>query len=224
VLNSVARNVVDQVATVKRILLFLLFVLLGSAHATAAAIHSSENRIWEISKIGYDAPSRTGDAYDGSSKSSSTYDVAPSRAQTDSNWWLEGNRDHFTPFGRLLAASRTLSFTFRGDSRAPSTIFDEGFSARGTSTDLFAHALDNTRPPSAFISTSRSADVAAGFSDNVFVLRPRNGIDVNRALGPRSPFPDELEIAIPWRVDPSDIRGVTLPNEGFSILNPNFTP
>jgi len=64
------------------------------------------------------------------------------------------------------------NFTFRGDTRSPSTIFDQGFAARGDSTDIFLHALDNTSPPSAFIPTSRSLDVASGFADNVFVVRP----------------------------------------------------
>jgi RHS repeat-associated protein len=123
-----------------------------------------------------------------------------------------------------VAAAKTPAFTFRGDARAPGTIFSEGFSARGSSTDLFAHALNNTRPPSAFIPTSKSSDVAAGFADNIYVVRPRGGIDVNQVLGPRSPFPDELEIAVPWRINPSDIRGVTLPSQGMSLLNPNWVP
>lgn len=114
------------------------------------------------------------------------------------------------------------NFTFRGDTRSPTAIFSEGFTARGESTDLFQHALNNASPPSAFIPTSRSFDVASDFADNVFIVKPQNGIDVNSVLGPRSPFPSELEIAIPFRIAPNDIRGVTLPNEGISILNPNF--
>ena len=121
-------------------------------------------------------------------------------------------------------AAKIAVFTFRGDARPPSTIFSKGFSARGSSMDIFAHALDNTRPPSAFISTSKSADIAAGFGDNIYVVRPRGGIDVNQVLGSRSPFPSELEIAVPWRINPSDIRGLTLPNERMSLLNPNWAP
>jgi len=123
---------------------------------------------------------------------------------------------------RAVAGNKAPNFTFRGDTRSPSTIFDKGFSARGESTDLFLHAVNNTSLPSVFIPTSRSFDVASGFADNVFVIRPRNGIDVNSVLCPRSPFPHELEIAIPNRIAPSDIRGVTVPSEGISILNPNF--
>jgi len=116
-------------------------------------------------------------------------------------------------------------FTFRGDSRGPDVIFNEGFAPRGSSTDLLAHAFDNTLPPpSAYVSTSKSAEVAAGFADNVYVVRSTNGIDVNRVLGPASPFPNELEIAIPGRVLPGNVRAVTLPNRGVSILNPNYKP
>ena len=103
-----------------------------------------------------------------------------------------------------------------------SPIVANGFQPRGTSTDLQAHALDNTSPPSIYVSTSKSADVASDFADNVYVVRPRNGINVNATLGSRRPFPDELEIAIPGGVAPSDIRAVTQGN--VSILNPGYKP
>ena len=115
-------------------------------------------------------------------------------------------------------------FTFRGDNRAPDVIFNEGFAPRGSSTDLLAHAYDNTLPPSAFVSTSKSADIAAGFSDNVYVVRSTNGVDVNRVLGPASPFPDELEVAIPGRVLHGNVRGVTISGQRVSILNPYYRP
>jgi len=114
------------------------------------------------------------------------------------------------------------SYTFRGDTRSPDVIFNEGFKPRGESRDLFQHALDNTNPPSAYVSTSKSFDAANDFADNVFVVRPKNGIDVNEVLGSKSPFPHELEIAIPDGVKPSDIRAVTLPEQGVSILNPSY--
>jgi hypothetical protein len=85
-----------------------------------------------------------------------------------------------------------------------------------------AHALDNSAPPSAFIPTSKSFSVASDFSSNVYVIRPKGGIDINAVLGPKSPFPDELEVAIPFRIAPRDIRAVTLPEKGVSILNPNW--
>src|SRR5690606_10084474 len=81
------------------------------------------------------------------------------------------------------------AFTYRGDTRSPEVIFREGFQPRGNSADLFLHALDNTNPPSIYVSTSRSFGAAADFADNVYVVRPVGGIDVNRALGPRSEPP-----------------------------------
>lgn len=120
------------------------------------------------------------------------------------------------------AAKSEQKFTYRGDTRPPTQIFEEGFSPRGDSTDLYKHAVDNTDPMSAFVPTSKSADVAADFADNVYVVRNKNGIDVNATLGPRSPFPDELEVAIPGGVQASDVRAVMLPDR--SILNPNYKP
>lgn len=125
-------------------------------------------------------------------------------------------------------------YTFRGDTLAPEVVFNRGFAARGSSTDLYLHAVDNANPPSAYVPTSQSFDVAADFASgfgtragNVYVVRPTNGIDVNRALGSRSPYPTEFEVAIPVRILPSDIRAVTPLNPdgsltGISILNPAF--
>jgi hypothetical protein len=125
-----------------------------------------------------------------------------------------------TTVGNVVA--NKPDFTYRGDSRSPTEIFENGFKPRGASTDLQAHALDNTAPPSIYVSTSKSSSVASEFADNVYVVRPRNGVDVNATLGTRSPFPDELEIAIPSGVSPSDIRAVTQGN--VSILNPGYKP
>jgi hypothetical protein len=117
------------------------------------------------------------------------------------------------------------ALTYRGDPTPPDVAFNEGLSAKGSSEDLLAHANDSSNPPSAFISTSKSYDVAVGFnSTNVYVVRPTGGIDVNAALGELSPFQNELEIAVPWQIHPGDIRAVTLPQEGVSILNPNWRP
>ena len=114
------------------------------------------------------------------------------------------------------------SFTYRGESRGPQEIFNEGFTARGTSSDLYLHALNNTNPPSMYISTSKSCSVASDFNDNVYVVRPANGIDVNKILGSNSPYPNEQEIAIPNSIAPGDIRAVTIGNQ--SLLNPNWLP
>lgn len=71
----------------------------------------------------------------------------------------------------------------------------------------------------------KSFGVAQGFNpDQVFIIRPTGGIDVNAALGRLSPFPGEVEVAIPEWIAPQDIRGVTLPNQGYSIINWNYKP
>jgi uncharacterized Zn-binding protein involved in type VI secretion len=130
--------------------------------------------------------------------------------------------------GTPVAATGTTEppsrFTYRGDDRSPDVIFNEGFAPRGSSKDLMAHALNNTDPPSAYVSTSKSPEVAGGFSDNVYVVRSNNGVDVNETLGSSSPFPNEQEVAIPGGVPASNVRAVTYPNEGVSILNPNYKP
>ena len=51
-----------------------------------------------------------------------------------------------------------------------------------------------------------------------------NAIDVNAALGPASPFPGELEMAIPGLISGTEIRAVTMPAPGVSILNPGYVP
>ncbi len=123
--------------------------------------------------------------------------------------------------------------TYRGDSRSPSTIFNEGFKTLGNSDDLLLHAIDNTNPPSNFISTSTSPDVATNFATGfgtrdgfVYAIKPKNGIDVNATLGSKSPYPTELEIAVPGGISPKDILGATpVYKDGsmanFSILNIN---
>jgi Flp pilus assembly pilin Flp len=121
--------------------------------------------------------------------------------------------------------SKNPEFTYRGDSRSPAQIFNDGFRTRGPSNDLLLHATDNTNPPSNYISTSKEYSVAESFNpDYIYVIRPRKGKDVNQILGPDSPFPHEYEIAIPNRVKPKDIRSVIVPGSGHSILNPNWKP
>jgi Pertussis toxin, subunit 1 len=189
-----------------RFWLLLVLVCVGALAPSRACAHGTENRTW-----GFLATA-----------TESRQEHEPQVADPQQANSLPG---YETVSGCCLAAeSEGLGFTFRGDARPPGTIFNEGFAARGDSTDLLAHALDNTRPPSAFISTSQSADVAATFSDQIYVVRPTGGINVNQALGPLSPFPTELEIAVPWRIPASNVRAVTLPNQGVSILNPNWHP
>ncbi|WP_176692964.1 scabin-related ADP-ribosyltransferase [Photorhabdus luminescens] len=122
--------------------------------------------------------------------------------------------------------------SYRGDSREPDVIFKEGFQPQGTSTDLYRHASDNYNPPSNFISTTKSPNMAAEYGSQfytengyVYAMKTKNGIDVNAVLGKNSPFPKELEIAIPGGVSPKNILGATPVDASgnfvnYSILNP----
>jgi filamentous hemagglutinin len=54
-----------------------------------------------------------------------------------------------------------------------------------------------------------------------------NGIDVNKALGSRTPYPLEQEVVFKGGININNIRGATPVNANgelgnFSILNPNF--
>jgi RHS repeat-associated protein len=124
----------------------------------------------------------------------------------------------------VRAPSVIRNFVFRGDPAPMDVVFDVGIQAKGASTDLLAHALDSDNPASGFVATSKSPAEAAVFSDQIYVIRPVDGIDVNETLGQFSPFSREQEIAIPGPVSPVDVRAVTLPNEGVSLLNPNYRP
>jgi hypothetical protein len=123
-----------------------------------------------------------------------------------------------------IEAATDRPFRYRGDSRSADEIFKDGFKPRGTSEDLLLHAKDNMSPPSAYVSTSKNRGVAYGFNDNVYVVRPKGGIDVNKALGEDSPFYDEFEVAVRGAIAPEDVRALTLPDKGLSILNPNYRP
>ncbi|MEE4134367.1 RHS repeat-associated core domain-containing protein, partial [Pseudomonas viridiflava] len=134
--------------------------------------------------------------------------------------------------GSPSAPSAEDTYLYRGDTRPHGEIFKEGFKSKGDSMDLELHAFDNNTPPSNFISTSTSSDVAIDFgtayrtkSGNLYTLRRIDGRDVNSELGSKVPFPEEKEIAIPGQVNTEDILGVTplKPDGsyvGYSIPNP----
>jgi len=60
----------------------------------------------------------------------------------------------------------------------------------------------------------------------LYIVKSDNGIDVNKMLGNKNPFPEEEEIAIPQGVPSRNVLGVTPVKAdgsyvGHSILNPN---
>ncbi|NWA84474.1 RHS repeat-associated core domain-containing protein [Pseudomonas sp. D2002] len=128
---------------------------------------------------------------------------------------------------------RKRRYLYRGDSREPDGIFEKGFESRGSSTDLYLHSVNNASPPSNFVPTSTSSTQALVFASNygfeegfLYTLRKIPGRDVNKELGVRSKHKNELEIAIPERIDTKDILGASPVNEdgtykGYTILTPN---
>ncbi|MEL6822920.1 MAG: RHS repeat-associated core domain-containing protein, partial [Calditrichota bacterium] len=119
---------------------------------------------------------------------------------------------------------------FRGDRRMPTEIFETGFAPRGESLDLLKHSRNNMKPPSNYVSTSTSPNIATKFAQEgnyVYVIRPQKGVDVNKTLGSKSPYPYEKEIAIPDGVKPEDIIGARKVGKdgkftGEFIKNPNY--
>jgi hypothetical protein len=105
-----------MMATAKRIILCLWLILACVAHASAAVFGAPENRIWEFSKVGYDAIDHAGVDYDGLEKPSSAYEVVPSRAQSDIERPTEAQRTSFALFGRLLAANNPVGIPLKNNS------------------------------------------------------------------------------------------------------------
>ncbi|WP_275385872.1 RHS repeat-associated core domain-containing protein [Xenorhabdus bovienii] len=122
--------------------------------------------------------------------------------------------------------------TYRGDTRSFTEIFDKGFETLGPSKDLYKHALDNRAPPSDFVSTTIDPTKTISFatkygqkSGYMYTMKTNHGIDVNKALGARSPFAAEAEIAMPRGVRAEDILGARAVNADgemwdYTILNP----
>ena len=125
------------------------------------------------------------------------------------------------------AASTVEQPVYRVDGRPPSTIFNEGFQPRGTSTDLKTYV--DTNNPSAFVSTSKTPAIA----DNPAFAKPGaylyevdgtqvEGIDVNSAY-PANPYANESEIAVVGGVPPEAIISAKpiLPGGGVGPAIPN---
>jgi Heat-labile enterotoxin alpha chain len=125
--------------------------------------------------------------------------------------------------------------TFRGDSRKPSEIFDNGFSSRGDNVDLARYqSLEN--PPSRYIGTSTSEGVATGFANSsgtggyVYKVDPQGlyAVDVNATLGSRSLLPHELEVVIIDKIPTQNIISArqVMPDGSLGpiIRNPSYKP
>ena len=114
---------------------------------------------------------------------------------------------------------------FRGDrsSVTPEVAFKEGFTPKGSGNDLLAHTTSNTTPGN-FVSTSADKWIAQQFACKngyVYEIDASNYIDVNSALGANSPFPEQMEFAIPGGIIPSQIKGAWT-STGEFIPNPGY--
>jgi len=130
------------------------------------------------------------------------------------------------------STSSETDYLFRGDSKHPDEVFENGFKSKGESNDLYLHALDSNDPPSNFISTSPSKNTAIDFATSygtrkgyLYTLKSIPGHDVNLELGKMTPFSNEQEFAVHNKIHPEDILGVTPLNRdgsyvGYSIPNP----
>jgi hypothetical protein len=138
-------------------------------------------------------------------------------------------------------ASQTFSSlaptTFRGvaATESPEDAFTSGFQANGDNMDLQSSAEGNTEtgyggsPDSGYVSTSQSFDVASqtyagwGYGENgpVYQVQSWNGVNVNAELGASSPYPNDLEMAMPGGINGSQITGF-YSSDGTFNSNPYF--
>jgi RHS repeat-associated protein len=132
----------------------------------------------------------------------------------------------------LGQGGRSGGLLFRGEraSRIPELAFRQGFSPKGTGSNLLEHVSTSTAR-SQFISSSQRMEIAQGFAGRngyVYVIRSGRGIEVNSVLGARSPFPEQLEVALPGGVRPSEIVGAYRVQGGRVvgdlIPNPGYQP
>ena len=122
---------------------------------------------------------------------------------------------------------------YRGVNDDLRNVFDKGFTPWGKGEDIYEHALNNASPPSKYVCTSTSCEVAANYATNIMgdghayiIRRPENGVDVNKVLGAKSPYPSDKEIAIPGPVPGNQVLGaIPVDKDGnlanYSIPNPN---
>ncbi len=121
---------------------------------------------------------------------------------------------------------------FRGDTRPPEIIFNQGFkplaAGKVSLNSLKDHVIYNE--PGPYISTSSSQDVASHFAkqgppgSHVYSVDPtRNqAFDVNHLLGSETPFIWEKEILLAGGVAGSQVKWGEHPNTGVRTDNPRY--
>jgi len=122
------------------------------------------------------------------------------------------------------------NFTFRGDTRPPHMIFQQGFQPKGNNTDLYDHVFHNPKD-SNYVSTSKREEVSKGFAKPggwIYTVAPGSGgKDVNARFGNHHKYAHEREISVPGGVPANKIlmaRQVDAHNRytGEILLNPAY--
>lgn len=134
------------------------------------------------------------------------------------NFWGRVTTELIFTAGPLIKSSLSLSRNtiYRFDTRSFVEIEKSGgFNSWGHDMDLFKHATgDNIfNRTSGYVSTSFSLksvkNFAKGRSGFIYTIeKPRIGFDVNKILGKDSPFPLEMEFAVPGEIPLSNIKAV----------------
>lgn len=125
---------------------------------------------------------------------------------------------------------------YRGETRNPDIIFNEGFKAKAPNASVSLEKYVNTTPSpdSQYISTSTDKNISIDFATNwgrregylYDMDAPENGIDIEKTLGDRANYA-EKEIAVIGEICKTTIKGCQpfnsngLPN-GPYIDNPNY--
>jgi hypothetical protein len=108
------------------------------------------------------------------------------------------------------AEINTTKFVYRFDTRSLDQIKAAGgFKAWGEDMNLLSHATGNGKN-SGYVSTSTEEGVLENLfgSQKGYIYKIKwqeNGKNVNELLGSKSPHPEELGIAVPEKIKPSDI-------------------
>ncbi|WP_436534740.1 ADP-ribosyltransferase [Actinoplanes sp. HUAS TT8] len=123
---------------------------------------------------------------------------------------------------------------YRSDSRAPAVVFEQGFAAKDVDHgqyDILKYVLDNQ--PSPYVSTTYDHDLYRSWykSGYNYYLDAPGGVDVNRTIGSRHKYADQLEVAFPGGIRREFVIGVcpvdkTTKTEIMADCqdNPNYRP
>jgi RHS repeat-associated protein len=144
-------------------------------------------------------------------------------------FFVDGDEVRFAP-KILKGLNDKAKIVFRGDrsSVTPDKVFIDGLKSKGNHNDIKLHASRNSTPGD-FVSTSSSIEIAEGFAGTngyIYIIYTENSLDVNKVLGDKSPFPEQLEQAVMGNVNGSDVMGAYKIKDGKRtgefIPNVNF--